>query len=170
MISRVFAAIAALALAACGGSTPEQELTRLSQKRHEAEAALESARDALTQQQAVLEQARESLTKRREELQEAEAELAELDSELQAVATDPVVFRGVQRDLLEDPLFEGLAIRADVERGIVTLRGAVPDTATRDAALETARSFPGVVDVRSELRVTADPPGVGPEPPQKDPE
>lgn len=161
MARRLAANAAALGLAlvlgptGCGSPTPEEQLAALSQERENAESAVEEAQGAVIAQEAVVEQAQTTLEVRREELDEARRELAEVNERLQAVASDPVIFRGVQRRLLEDPLFEGLAIRVEVERGVVSLHGGVPDDATREAAVEAARRFPGVTGVRSRLEVPA---------------
>ncbi len=157
MRRRMGAVLATLAVAACGDTSPEQRLAALSQEREEAEAALEDAREAVVDQEALVEQTRTTLEVRREDLASAQESLAEIEKRMQSIASDPVVFRGVQRRLLEDSLFEGLAIRVEVDQGVVVLHGRVPDDATRDAAIQAARSFPGVVSVLSRLAVSAEP-------------
>ena len=49
---------------------------------------------------------------------------------------------------------EGVAVR--IRDGVVTLRGAVPDAATRAEAAELAQRIEGVVTVRDEITVTSD--------------
>ena len=57
------------------------------------------------------------------------------------------------RLLLTDPALSHVAIAAQVEDGVVTLLGAVPDAATAEAAIGIARATKGVSGVRSELRL-----------------
>ncbi len=90
-------------------------------------------------------------------LAEARAALAKAQAAALRARSEPVddadVFREVQRLLLEDPALAHVAIAAEVAAGVVILRGAVPDAATAEAAIELASRTAGVEAVRSELRL-----------------
>ena len=62
-----------------------------------------------------------------------------------ATMTDAALFRSVQRRLLDDEELEDLAVAAEAAKGVITLRGTVPDQETRARAEEIARATPGVV-------------------------
>ena len=116
-----------------------------------------------------MEQARAALEEALGEQGEAEVRLAEAQSQVSLYATDDVLFRTIQKRLLEDGSLEGVAISAQVQDGVVLLAGDVPDEELRDRALEIARSVPGSLAVESRIRVgtpaVAAPPGAAPEPP-----
>jgi osmotically-inducible protein OsmY len=68
-------------------------------------------------------------------------------------ATDDVLFRTVQKRLLEDDDLSNVAIAARVSKGVVTLSGSVPNAKLRDRALEIARTTPGAGHVESRIEV-----------------
>lgn len=61
----------------------------------------------------------------------------------------------ISGDLLDDPRTKnaGHQIEVTVDRGIVILSGTVPSETVRSAAVEIARTAPGVITVRDELKV-----------------
>lgn len=128
----------------------EQEVAALRQIAADAEKAQQSAEAKSASAEAELEAAREAHDQARNALRDAEQKLASL---LPPPPSDDEVFRRVQKRLLEAPALAEVAIAADVSSRNVTLRGSVPDGATRDAALEIARSVDGVAAVRSEIQV-----------------
>jgi osmotically-inducible protein OsmY len=71
-------------------------------------------------------------------------------------ATDAALFRAVQRRLLEDERLRHVAVDADVRWGVVELRGSVPDEHTAAAAVEVARSVPGVMRVESRVGIASE--------------
>ena len=79
--------------------------------------------------------------------------LREAESRVDLKATDAALFRAVQKRLLEDERLRHVAIDADVRRGVVELRGSVPDERTAAAAVEVARAVPGVMRVENRLNV-----------------
>jgi osmotically-inducible protein OsmY len=99
--------------------------------------------------------ARESveLAEAERQLREAEERLSDAESRVDLKTTDAALFRAVQKRLLEDERLRDVAIDADVRRGVVELRGSVPDERTAAAAVEVARSVPGVMRVESRVNV-----------------
>ncbi len=67
--------------------------------------------------------------------------------------SDELVHDAVLAALARDPRLDDGAVRAEVEDGVVTLRGAVRTVAARDSASERALEARGVVEVRNRVRV-----------------
>jgi osmotically-inducible protein OsmY len=138
---------------ACGGSDPEVDLEQASQAVEETRAEVEKARETVETREGEAEQAQERLAEARAALREAESELAKREAVVNRSATDAVLFRAVQKRLLEDEDLSKVAIAARVSKGAVTLSGSVPDAKLRDRAVEIARATPGVTRVESLIEV-----------------
>lgn len=145
-----------LSVGGCGDSSDEEMLSRAEDLLRDAREAVRSARDDVQAKEEGVKSAESELTAARHVLQEAEEGLGQAESQVDLKATDALLFRAIQRKLLEDDRLERLAIRADVNKGVVTLRGSVPDAESRDTAIEVVQSFPGVVSVDSKLEVPAE--------------
>lgn len=117
--------------------------------RADAEKAVEGRQEALDQQRQKLEQSKQKLAKARERLQQANQRVDE-------AVSDEVLFRAIQRAVLDSERFSDAAISVGVQDRVVTLTGTVPDKATHKAALKAASEHPGVRDVRDELTVSSD--------------
>lgn len=148
----VFAA-ALLALAACGGNGAEEELEEASRGLAEAREAVGEARREVEERQAEVQAAQDELAAARAALREAEARLSGFEAKVDLNATDVVLFRSIQKRLLTDGALEDVAIEARVDKGVVSLSGAVPDAELRDRAVEIARSTPGVTSVESRIQI-----------------
>jgi osmotically-inducible protein OsmY len=140
-------------LAGCSGDSDEDLLTQADKVLREAREAVRSAREGVQAKEQGVETAKADLEQAREALKQAEQELGQAEGQVDLKATDALLFRAIQRKLLEEDRFEGMAIQARVRRGVVTLQGSVPDAETNEAALEIVRSFPGVVSAESQLEV-----------------
>jgi osmotically-inducible protein OsmY len=149
----VAASASLLACLACGGSSEEAEFRKASEALAEAQSEAGVAREQVDVKRAALESAREALDAAETELASAEDRVAEARSALARFATDDVVFRAVQLALLETPELADVAIRANVQSGVVSLWGSVAERALRDRAVEVAEAIPGVVAVESHIAV-----------------
>lgn len=69
------------------------------------------------------------------------------------VMTDASITASIKTRFLEDAEIPALSINIDTKNGIVTLFGQAHSEEARRAAEAHARSVPGVVDVRNEIRV-----------------
>lgn len=143
----------ALAALACGGSDPEVDLEQASQAVEEARVQVEQARETVETRESEVKQAEERLAEARSALREAESEFSQREAVVNRGATDAVLFRAVQRQLLEDDDLSDVAIAARVSKGVVTLSGSVPNAKLRDQAVEIARTTPGVGSVESRIEV-----------------
>jgi len=166
-----FAIALVLALGlACAEPDPEAAL-------EEASAELETARSELSGADAGVREIRHKMRELEEQLADAERirrEAQRYVSEAEALVTerasDDVLFRAVQRRLLEDSALADAAVTAHVSARIVTLRGEVGSARLRERAVEVAAKAPGVSEVVSELEVVdgsaarrAKPPAPSPE-------
>lgn len=136
--------------------------------RAEARAALDASRQRAARQASAVDAASEEVERLRAELESAESRLqvargafdteqrrlAEAQERMRRFAVpDAVLFRNVQRDLLDSAALDDVAIAAEVSQGVVTLRGRVPDERTREAAVEIAEEIDGVISVDDRIEV-----------------
>lgn len=131
------------------------------QQRYERAAAnLEAAKQARAEAQTAVDKKKAELRKLQEKLAAAEARLQKARERMSAASdavdksvSDEVLFRSIQRAVLDDDRFAGAAIAVGVKDRVVTLTGKVPDEATREAAMRVAREHAGVKDVVDFLEV-----------------
>jgi osmotically-inducible protein OsmY len=150
------ALLLALALGVgCGGDPEEKRLAELGQELGALREGLAESRALVGEREAAAKAAQDALAQARSALRESESRIAQIEKEIGAHASDDVLFRLVQKRLLEDDTLESVAIKARVERGVVTLSGVVPKAKLRDRALEIAQGVPGVVSVQDRIEVPA---------------
>ncbi len=107
----------------------------------------------ITRQKEVIE-AQENLAEAKGKVRTEESKLARLESEVDRGAMDTVLFRSVQKRLLDDAQLSQVAIVAGVEKGVVTLSGSVENSKLRDRAIEVAGGTKGVKSVQSRIAVS----------------
>ncbi len=151
------ALVLSTALAGCGDTSVEEELVRAEGILRETRGAVLEAHEEVQTREKALETAGVDLNQARRALSEAEAQLAQAESAVDLQATDALLFRGIQRKLLEEERLEQVAIRVEVNKGVVTLHGSVYDPESRTTAIEIARDFPGIASVEDRIDIrTAD--------------
>lgn len=148
------AALTAAVLFAAGCSEDPQ------QRYERAAANLEAAKQAHAEAQRAVTEKQAELVRLQEKLKAAERRLGNARERMKTAATavdesvnDEVLFRSIQRALLDEKRFAGAAIAVGVQDRVVTLTGTVPDEATREAAIETARGYAGVEEVVNSLEI-----------------
>jgi osmotically-inducible protein OsmY len=152
--TRILAALgAALVALACGGGDPEADLEAATKALEAARAQVAEDREAVQALEAEVKENEKRLADARSALRKSEGELAQRESAVNRSATDAVLFRSVQKRLLEDDDLSGVAIAARVSKGVVTLSGTVPNEKLRDRAVEVARATPGVASVENLIEV-----------------
>ena len=144
-----------LALSGCGGNSAEAELEAASRELADARGVVEEALGEVKQREEEVAVAEANLTQARATLREAEHEASELESKIDLSATDALLFRSVQKRLLEDDSLEAVAILAKVAKGVVSLSWTVPEEKLRERAVEIARSTAGVASVQNRIQVLA---------------
>jgi osmotically-inducible protein OsmY len=139
-------AVVSIVAAGCGGDDRAAQLETASRELREAQADVDEKRAKVASAEAELREARTALGA-------AQDRLAEARSLIGVSATDDVLFRSVQKDLLEDRKLEEFAIAAAVEKGVVTLSGRVSGAELRERAAEIAGATPGVTSVDNRIVV-----------------
>lgn len=146
------ALLCAAPLAGCGDSE-EAKIEALTKELGTLREGLAESRAQVAEREATAKTAQDALATARGEQRESERRIAEIEKELGTHATDPVLFRMVQKELLDDDDLEDVAISARVERGVVTLSGVVDEEKLRERAVKLAESVPGVVSVQDRIQV-----------------
>lgn len=139
-------------LVGCGDSE-EEKIEALTEELGGLREGLVGIRSQVGEREATAKSAQDALAEARGELRQRESRIAEIEKELGDHATDPVLFRMVQKELLDDDDLEDVAIAASVERGVVTLSGVVEKEKLRQRAVELAESVPGVVSVQDRIQI-----------------
>lgn len=117
--------------------------------------------DALASAETAARRARDRVEAERQALIRAKEELARAERRLADAATDAVLFRTIQRQLLEDRRLRGTAVSVRVEAAVVTLSGRVDDAAVREHAGLVVAKAPGVKMVNNRVVVAAPSAGSG---------
>ena len=151
-IPLVAAAAAVFVAVGCDDNGGEAQLQAASQTVEETRAEVEAAAVAVQEKSEAAQLAHDQLVAAEQALAEAQQRLAEAEGIVAGLSTDDLLFRSVQRRLLDE--LEDVAIDASVDGAVVTLRGRVPDPSQRDFAVDIARQTPGVVSVRDRIVVT----------------
>lgn len=155
-MSRQSCWIPVLACAVLGlgcAESPEEDYREAALRVTAAQEGVKEAEAAVAEQRAELEQAQADLAEARDALAEARDALTAAESRVDVAVTDSHLFRAVQQRLLEDRKLEEVAVSAEVEKAIVTLKGRVETPEQRDRAIAVAERVPGVVKVVSRLSV-----------------
>jgi len=145
----------AASVLACGEPTREEKLAAALESRNDAQEAVDKAQAEVEETQAALAAAQKASRDASQQLSGAKQKLGEANAQVGLYATDDVLFRAVQKALLESSDLVDSAISARVQDGVVTLSGEAPDARVRDRAVEVARSVAGVSDVQSHIRIPA---------------
>jgi hypothetical protein len=153
----LFSALLAAALLALGcGDDEEARIRELSEELTSLREGLPALEARVAERETAAKAAQDELADARNALRSSESRIAEIQREVGKHATDPLLFRMVQEQLLEDDDLEDVAISARVEHGVVTLSGVVPDAELGERAVKLAESVPGVVSVQSRIQVAAE--------------
>jgi osmotically-inducible protein OsmY len=143
----------------CGNGDPaEERLAAVGDALRQARETVQDAQTNVRTLEQVVSQSQRELDEARVAAEEAERALALVEAEVDVDATDALLFRAAQRRLLEDDALEDVAIRAEVNRGVITLYGFVPNGEIRDRAESVAGDIQGVVrvDNKIDVQVAAD--------------
>jgi osmotically-inducible protein OsmY len=132
---------------------PQQRYERAAANLQAAEQARAEAQRAVSEKKAELARLQEKLDAAERRLQQVRERMASASQKLEQSVNDEVLFRSIQRAMLDEERFAGAAIAVGVEDRVVRLTGTAPDEATRDMAIETARSYAGVKEVVDFLEV-----------------
>ncbi len=125
----------------------------------EAEQAVRRGEKALAASERNVQLALERAERARKGLIDARRDLARAEGRLGEAATDEVLFRVIQRRLLDDKALRQTAISVRVDRGSVSLYGRVSDEKLRARAGDAVARARGVRSVENLIEVAASPAG-----------
>ncbi|MES1931024.1 transport-associated protein [Salinisphaera shabanensis T35B1] len=141
-----------IVLAGCS-ETPQEKYDNAVEQLEEARESRNDAQEALNDKKEELQELQANLNESEAELKKARDKVAAASEAVNKTVNDQVLFRTIQRDVLNEKSFDKSAISVGVKDRVVTLTGVVPDEETRELALEKARSQAGVKDVVDELEI-----------------
>ncbi len=150
----------ALGAVACDASDREAAFQEATERLADARQAVEERRERVNAAQAEVEDAQKRLSDALDELGEVEDDLAEAQAQVGLYATDDVLFREIQKRLLDDRQLQELAIAARVQKGMVVLTGEAANAEQRERASAIAESVPGVLGVENRITVAVSAEGV----------
>ena len=148
-------AIVLLAVGACS-EDPEEKLRDAGKQLDAAQKDAQKAQQRLGTDQQKLEQAHKQVSDDRQAVTDEQASVGDANENMRRYATDDIVFREVQRRLLDDSKLVDTAVSVQVSDGVVTLTGDVPNAELRTRAGKLAETSTGVVKVVNNIQV-ADP-------------
>ncbi|WP_348761530.1 BON domain-containing protein [uncultured Salinisphaera sp.] len=146
------ALVSLFGLAGCSQS-PQEQYDAAVEAVNEAQSEISDARDKVKTTNEKIAEARKDHQKAQAALDDKQDRLREARTKAQKQASDEILFRVLQRDVLTKEAFEKSAISVSVDQRVVTLTGTVADAETRDRAVKLVRNQPGVADVRDQLQL-----------------
>ncbi|MES1950821.1 transport-associated protein [Salinisphaera sp. S4-8] len=147
------ALVLSLSLLAGCSETPQEKYDNAVEQLKEARESRNEAQEALNDKKEELQELQANLNEAEAELKKARDKVAAASEAVNKTVNDQVLFRTIQRDVLNEKSFDKSAISVGVKDRVVTLTGVVPDEETRELALKKARSQAGVEDVIDELEI-----------------
>lgn len=147
--------IGAAGLSACSES-PQQKYDSATSHLNDAKDALSEAKHKVDEQQKDVDKAQKKLNELQEKVESKRKNVAEATQAVDKTVNDEVLFRTLQKNLLDKDKFSDSAISVAVNHLVVTLSGVVPDQKTHDRAIKVAKNQPGVADVRDQLQIGQD--------------
>lgn len=148
----ISALMAGTLLAGCS-QAPQQRYQAAVDALEQAQQAHSEAAATVTEREQALSKQKQKLAQARKQLQAVQERLQKARNRVDKVVSDQVLFRAIQRALLDSERFPSAAIAVGVEDRVVTLTGTVPDETAREAALAVTRNHPGVRSVQDRLAI-----------------
>ncbi|WP_423822641.1 BON domain-containing protein [Salinisphaera sp. SPP-AMP-43] len=151
-IAIVCVLLSALAVAGCSES-PQEKYNDATSKLQDAKKARQKAKDTVADAKKEVKDAKQELDKAQDKLQEARQKVIAATQAVNKTVNDEVLFRTLQRSVLNKDEFAKSAISVGVNNRVVTLTGTVPDQKTHKKALQVVRDQAGVANVNDQLEV-----------------
>lgn len=144
--------IGAAGLTACSES-PQQKYDSATGHLQDAKKALSDAKQKVDSQQKEVDEARKKLGELQQKVNAKRQKVVTATQKVNKTVSDEVLFRTLQKNLLDKDQFSDSAISVGVHNLVVTLSGVVPDQDTHDQAIKVTRNQAGVADVRDQLQI-----------------
>lgn len=147
--------MAGAALSGCS-QDPQEKYDSAVEQLKEARQSVDDAQEKINSKKEELKELQNNLDESQSNLAAARGKVDEASQAVNKTVNDEVLFRTIQRELLDKKQFDKAAISVGVTDRVVTLTGNVPDEKTHQKAVEAARSQAGVENVVDQLQVTSD--------------
>lgn len=144
--------IGAAGLTACSES-PQQKYDSATSHLQDAKKALSDAKQKVDSQQEEVDEAKKKLGELQKKVNAKRQKVVTATQAVDKTVNDEVLFRTLQKNLLDKDQFSDSAISVGVHNLVVTLSGVVPDQETHDQAIKVTRNQAGVADVRDQLQI-----------------
>lgn len=144
--------IGAAALTGCSES-PQQKYDSATNHLKDAKKALSEAKDKVDSKQKEIDKEKKKLSDLQQTVEARRDKVASATQAVNKTVNDEVLFRTLQKNLLDKDKFSDAAISVGVDNLVVTLSGVVPDQDTHDQAIQVTRNQAGVADVRDKLQI-----------------
>ena len=145
--------LAALIVAGCSES-PQEKYNDATSHLNDAKKARKQAQDKVADAREKVQDARKNLREAQDKLQQARQKVISATQAVNKTVNDEVLFRTLQKKLLDNDEFSKAAISVGVDKRVVTLPGTVPDEKTHKQAVQAVRNQPGVASVNDQLQVS----------------
>ena len=147
--------MAGAALSGCS-QDPQEKYDSAVEQLKEARQSVDDAQEKINSKKEELKELQNNLDESQSNLAAARGKVDEASQAVNKTVNDEVLFRTIQRELLDKKQFDKAAISVGVTDRVVTLTGNVPDEKTHKKAVEAARSQAGVKNVVDQLQVVSD--------------
>ncbi|KEZ76796.1 periplasmic protein [Salinisphaera hydrothermalis C41B8] len=145
--------LATLIAAGCSES-PQEKYNDATSNLNDAKKARKQAQEKVADAREKVQDAQKNLKQAQNKLQQARQKVISATQAVNQTVSDEVLFRTLQKKLLDNDEFSKSAISVGVNQRVVTLTGTVPDQDTRKKAVQAVRSQPGVESVNDQLQVS----------------
>lgn len=144
--------IGAAGLTACSES-PQQKYDAATNHLKDTKKALSEAKQKVDAKQQEIDKAEKKLGELQKKVDSRRQKVVSATQAVNKTVNDQVLFRTLQKNLLDQDQFADSAISVGVHNLVVTLSGVVPDQDTHDEAIKITRDQAGVADVRDKLQI-----------------
>lgn len=145
--------LATLVAAGCSES-PQEKYNDATSNLNDAKKARKQAQDNVADARKQVQKAQKKLSDAQDKLQQKRQKVIAAKQAVNKTVNDEILFRTLQKKLLDNDKFSKAAISVGVNQRVVTLTGTVPDQATHKQAVQAVRSQPGVASVNDQLQVS----------------
>lgn len=144
--------VGAVSLTGCSKS-PQQKYDSATSHLKDTKKALSEAKQKVSSQQKEVDEAQKKLVDLQQKVDAKRQKVVTATQAVDKTVSDQVLFRTLQKNLLDKDAFSNSAISVGVHNLVVTLSGVVPDQETHDRAIKLTRNQAGVADVRDQLQI-----------------
>lgn len=144
--------LGAVLVTGCSES-PQEKYSKATSHLNDVKEDFKQAKKKVTDQQGDVSDAQSKLHDLQDKVNAQRKKVVTATQAVDKTVSDQVLFRTLQKELLNKDEFSDAAISVAVSNLTVTLTGSVPDQDTHDQAIKTTRNQPGVADINDQLKI-----------------